>query len=69
LPFNDDLLTEENSMRIDPNSIEEIKEAISKIYTDQDYRDTIGRLVYKDSQIFSIENRCRRILEFIENNG
>lgn len=69
LPFNDDLLTKENSMRIDPNSIEEIKEAISKIYTDQDYRDTIGRLVYKDSQIFSIENRFRRILEFIENNG
>ena len=69
LPFNDDLLTGENSMRINPNSVDEIRGAIKRVYMDQDYRETIGRLVYRDSRVFSIENRCRRILEFIENNG
>lgn len=66
LPFNDDLLTEKNSMRINPNSVEEIRKAISKIYTDRGYRDTLGESVYRDSRIFSIENRCCRILDFIE---
>lgn len=66
LPFNDDLLTEENSMRIDPNSIEEIKEAIKRIYMDQDLRNRLSERVYSDAQSFSIQARTNNILNFIK---
>lgn len=66
LPFNDDLLTEENSIRIDPNSVEAIRNSIGRLKEDAQLRETLSQRIYEDSRIFSIEKRAQRILEFIE---
>ena len=65
LPFNDDLLTNENSIRINPNSIEEIRNAIIELYQDHEFRKRLSSRIKKDSECFSIENRCKNILGFI----
>lgn len=65
LPFNDDLLTNDNSIRIEPNSVEDIKTAIIKLYKDEEFRKKIGERVLRDSQRFNIKNRCSLIIQFI----
>lgn len=65
LPFNDDLLTEDNSIRIDPNSVEAIRDAIVKLYQDDDLRNKLSERIKKDSKSFSIDNRCKKIIDFI----
>jgi len=65
LPFNDDLLTEENSMRIDPNSVREIKTAIELLYNDSSLRAQLTKKIYDSSQDFRIERRCEKIMLFL----
>ena len=67
LPFNDDLLNDKNSVRINPNSIDEIEFAIRKLYNDSHFREKISKKVKDDSKDFTIENRCKKILNFITN--
>lgn len=66
LPFNDDILTNENSIRIDPNSVDEIRDAIVKIYSDSEFRSRLGNAVYMDSREFDIDVRAKKILRLIE---
>lgn len=65
LPFNDDLLTKYNSIRIDPNSVSDIQAAIKKLYENKELRETLSDRIRNDAQAFSIDNRCRKILDFI----
>ena len=65
LPFNDDLLNDNNSIRINPNSVEEIRGAIQKIHRDEQYRMLLGERILRDAQGFTIENRCKKISDFI----
>ena len=65
LPFNDDLLTNENSIRIDPNSVEEIRNGIIKLYNDRQLKEYLSKSIRRDSKDFSIENRCTKIINFI----
>lgn len=65
LPFNDDLLTEENSIRIDPNSVEAIKSSIELLYNDSLLRKQLSEKIYETSQDFRIERRCEKILLFM----
>ncbi len=73
LPFNDDLLTKENSIRIDPDSVDEIAEAIGLLASDADFRLLLADRVYEAAKVFSIEERCKKIMAFIqpytESNG
>lgn len=66
LPFNDDILTEQNSIKINPLSIEELKEAIIKLRDDVSFRETIANKAKEDSQNFTIEKRAEKILNFIK---
>ena len=66
LPFNDDLLTDDNSIRIDPNSVDEIRRGIEVLYNDIDYCKKIGEAVYQDSRQFDIEIRAQKIVNFIK---
>ena len=66
LPFNDDLLTVNNSIRIDPNSIEQIRDAIARLKNDCSLRMCISEQIYMDAQQFNISKRCDRILNFIK---
>lgn len=65
LPFNDDALTEENSIRIDPNSVDEIERAIRILYTDENLRARLAEAALRDSQKFEISQRAQKIQRFI----
>ena len=66
LPFNDDVLDESNSIRIDPMSIDQIKNAIEQLKEDGK-RKELSTGAYKTAQNLSISARAERILHFIEN--
>lgn len=65
LPFNDGVLTNENSIRINPNSIDEIREAIIKLKEDDSLRNSLSQKAKEDSQNFTIEKRAEKILNFM----
>lgn len=66
LPFNDDILTDDNAIRIDPSSIEEIRSAIILLKENDDIRRAIADKALKDSEKHTMSNRAKRILDFIE---
>ena len=68
LPFNDDILNDENSIRIDPNSIEEIKNAIIRLINDKAMRDKLSLAAAETAKELTIERRADKILDFIEIN-
>lgn len=68
LPFNDDILTDKNSIRVDPNSVSEISEAIKKLQSDVKLREKMGQESLQISEGLKIEIRSQKILEFIASN-
>jgi glycosyltransferase involved in cell wall biosynthesis len=69
LPFNDDLLDQTNSIRIDPMNVEEIKDAILCLKNDKELRDSLSKGSVTKSESFSIEERAKKILEFINSKS
>lgn len=65
MSFNDNVLTSENSIRLNPNSIEEIREAIVKLRDDKEYRERLASKAKEDSLSFTIEKRAEKILNFM----
>ena len=65
LPFNNDLLTNTNSIRINPNSVKDIREAILTLYKNPILRKQLSENIREDAKQFTIEQRCDNILEFI----
>ena len=68
LPFNDDVLDNENSIRINPMSVDEIRDAISTL-KDENKREIMGEKALLTAQNLSIERRAARILKFIQQCG
>lgn len=66
LPFNDDILDETCSVRVDPSNIEEIKDAISLLKNDKALREKLAAGALKKSEVLSIETRAKKVLEFIQ---
>ena len=65
LSFNDDVLTNDNSIRIDPSSVEQIARAIGLLKSDDALRERMGKAAYKTSQNYSLSRRAEKILNFI----
>ena len=65
LPFNDDVLDETNSIKIDPNSVDEIVEAIQKLKDDVDLRLQLSNGGLKRAENLTLEKRAENILSFI----
>lgn len=65
LPFNDDILDETCSVRIDPSSVEEIKNAIILLKNDEVLRAKLAKGALRKSETLSIEKRAKRVLDFI----
>ena len=65
LPFNDDALTKSNSIRINPNSVSEIKEAIEKLKSDTVLRENMSAAALESAKEFGIDRRAEKILSFI----
>lgn len=66
-PFNDDILNEGNSIRIAPESIEEITEAIQTLMDDTDLYRAKKEYTIAHSGEYSIKTRARKIRQFIQN--
>ena len=65
--FNDEILDETCSIRIDEMNVTEIKEAILELYNNKEKRKRFSNAALKKSKQFNIDNRTKKILEFMEN--
>lgn len=63
--FNDDILDEKNSIRIDPNDIEAIAGAIGKLRDDIALRQSMSEYSLAHHEDYSIAGRAKRILAFM----
>ncbi len=66
LPFNDDILDDRNSIRVDPRNIVEIEDAMQRLYRDPDLREELASGAVKTSEGLTIENRAAKIMKFLE---
>lgn len=64
-PFNHDVLNENNSILINPESIEEIANAISKLYYDVELRQKLHEGALVSAKKYRIEDRASKIINFI----
>jgi len=64
--FNDDLLTDDMSIRIDPLDIHEIRRAICTLRDDPFLRAKMANAALCRSHKFNVNDRARRILAFME---
>ena len=66
--FNDDILDESNSIRINPLSPEEIADAIQSLFQNKEKRAELSKGAMKKADQLKISVRASRILHFIEEN-
>lgn len=64
-PFNDDILDEHNSIRINPDDVDALTEAIRQLRDDKALRTSMSAYSVSRHEEYSIEDRARRILAFI----
>lgn len=64
-PFNDDILNEHNSIRINPDDVDALTEAIRQLRDDKALRTSMSAYSVSRHEEYSIEDRARRILGFI----
>ena len=69
LSFNDDVLTEENSIRIDPMNIQQISNAIEKLYDNRVLLKSLHDGALAMAQNLTIDQRAEKIEEFIKCNS
>ena len=68
LPFNDDALNADNSIRLDPNSVDEIESAIRSVYEDRNLCSRLAEKSLETAKNFGIHERALRILTFMDKN-
>ena len=68
LPFNDDILNESNSIRIDSNDIQAITTAIQTLYDNEKLREKLSAGALETASKLKIDNRARGILAFLDKN-
>ena len=66
LSFNDDILNEDNSLRINVESVEQIRNAIETLKEKEDLRLKLSEGALKTAANLDVEVRARRIIEFME---
>ena len=66
LPFNDDILNDENSVRINPTDTSQIADAISKLKNNIQRRKNMHKQALLSAQALLLEERSSRILKFIQ---
>lgn len=64
-PFNDDILDENNSIRINPDDVDALSKAIQTLRDNKDLRKFMSDYSLSHHNEYSIQDRAKRILEFI----
>lgn len=67
-PFNDDILDEKNSIRVNPDDVSAITEAIAYLRDNPDVRERMRSVSLERHNQYSIEGRARRIVSFIKDS-
>lgn len=65
LSFNDDILDETNSLRVNPSDVDAIKQAIHALKEDKTLRAKLAKGALKKAQTLRIDQRVKHILERI----
>ena len=65
--FNDDILDENNSIRVNPDDVDAIAAAIKKMKENSSLRHKMIEYTLSRHAEYSIEGRAKRIIDFIEN--
>ncbi len=63
--YNDDILSDEFSVRVNPKSVLEIRNAIKSFYNDREKLNAKALLSYKHVKTLNIKDRSSKILDFI----
>lgn len=66
LPFNHDILHSGNSIMVDPNDIQQLRDAIIKLRDNDVLRGEMSKQALEDASELSIDRRAKKILDFIE---
>jgi len=66
LPFNDDILNENNSIRVNPENVEEIAAAIGELKNDAAKRERMATAALETASALTIDQRAKRIRTFME---
>lgn len=69
LSFNDDILDETNSIRIDPNSVDEIKNSIITLRDDKNKLEYLSLGSLKKSRTLTLEKRAEGIVSFMKSRA
>lgn len=64
-PFNDDILDEKNSIRVNPDDVEAITEAIRTLRNNPELRNSMSEYSLSRHSEYTIQGRAKRILSFI----
>lgn len=67
LPFNDDILNINNSIRINSNNVHEISRAIACLHDNNTIREKLAFGAKQSAKNLTIEERTKKIIEFIDN--
>jgi putative teichuronic acid biosynthesis glycosyltransferase tuaC len=65
LSFNDDVLNNSNSIRINPERVDEIANAIKIILNNNAIKESLSQGALSSAEELTIEKRCRKILDFL----
>lgn len=66
LPFNDDILNEDNSIRVDPMSIREIHDALKLMYNDSLLRNKKSEAALSMTNSLTLDCRAEKIIGYID---
>ena len=64
-PFNNEILDETCSIKINPESVEEIQQAIEKLHEDKKLRDSLAKGSIEKAKTLTLEKRAENIIKFI----
>lgn len=64
--FNEDILDETNSLKVEPTNINEIAEAIKALYYNDNLREKLSEGSLKKAKTLNIDERAKNIVSFIE---
>lgn len=65
--FNDEILDETCSIRINEMSIYEIKNTVEELYNNKEKREQLSEGALKKANLLNLDNRAKKILDFMEN--
>lgn len=66
--YNDDILNDECSIRVDPNNIDEISSAMEMLAKDKEKTRDMGRHALQASQNFDVNKRAAYIIQYMQDN-